>query len=188
MITRKDILDKRLRSHWMKEGKELEQNINAEAIQPGVVYDILKFPTGSNQQVLNSLDEGDGEDDGSEEEDGRVYHRSGHQEKLQRKDSTGSSVDQSDDAEYDSLGQPPQESDWLSNIGISRRRGMTIEDRDAFYNEDDHLETEDSPELEFQDRLHRNNSKGETPIPGYKPVSENTQGSTYIPWSLMSRR
>ena len=42
IITRKDLLDKTLRSLWKKEIIALEQNINVEAIPPGIIYDFTK--------------------------------------------------------------------------------------------------------------------------------------------------
>ena len=159
------------------QGKELEQNINVEAISPGIVYDFTKPAVPSSDNIpLREFSDNEMQDSDIElvveKFNGGNFGKAGN-----RYDKVGSvRSDPDESAEESSLSRPDvdidaheeaaesyvdQSAEFWQSLGISRERKNSVSQilRDDFCEEDDHLETaEDAPDLEFQDRLHRRNS------------------------------
>lgn len=165
MITRKDILDKTLRAHWQQEGKELEQNINVEAIVPGIVYDFSKPAVPSSAEVPLKQYSDEIDNIAAEQDDYEIidelrmkssYVKTGIAE-YDQLDAAVDDFDLIDDGDIDEAAIEQSPEFWHS-LGISKERRNSVSQvmQDDFCDENDHLETaEDAPDLEFQDRVRR---------------------------------
>jgi hypothetical protein len=164
------------------QGKELEQNINVEAISPGVVYDYSKpaAPDTASIPLTEFSDYGsnsdyEGDNSKNVEDTANAYSN----EAANAATSNGSparppraprgagggyaQVVVGDDEESGDGEMVDQSAAFWQRLGISGERRNSragVLDTDDLYNEeDDHLETaEDAPDLEFHDRLYRRNS------------------------------
>lgn len=155
------------------QGKELEQNINVEAISPGIIYDFTKPAVPSSDTIpLPEFSDNEGQYEVEEVDDekfngkpGSRYEKVNSLHKRADEAAEDSSNVSDPDVDFDANEEPEsyvdQSAEFWQSLGISRERKSSVSQilRDDFCEDDDHLETaEDAPDLEFQDRLHRRNS------------------------------
>lgn len=154
------------------QGLELEQNINVEAVPPGIIYDFTK-PALPRSDILSLREFSDNEGEDEVENDtfykrtfrkASVSSRTDKVNSLRRRAEDNSNFSDSEvyfNTRRGSESHVDQSAEFWQNLGISRGKKNSVSQisHDDFCEDDDHLEAaSDAPDLDFQDRSYRRNS------------------------------